>query len=87
MTATPEEAATQETKTVAAINHIIVELLVSPEYGMDFITELREYHGSTVSDGQVDDRVTAILRDLARPFIEALPEETRENYKKFLPPA
>lgn len=87
MTATPAEAQAAEEKTTAAVNQAVVELLVSPEYGLDFIAELQDAQQSRAADEAVADRVDAILRELAKPYIEALPEATREHYKKFLPGA
>lgn len=68
-----------------AVNIAVIELLVQPEYGNDWLTEILESQGVEVTDevlNQVNDTIYAALKTLAKPFIEALPEDLRKAYQK-----
>jgi hypothetical protein len=88
MTATPTELATHEQASLHAVNFAIIELLIQPEYGQDFIDEcVREFQPDTnmfINGEAIGTRVDAKLREMARPLIEQLPAEFQERYEKYL---
>lgn len=71
----------------AAVTVAIVELLISPEYGQDWLRELVRDDERDLTDGEVEAVGIAVdrtLDQLAIPFVESLPEATRKVYRDIL---
>jgi len=71
----------------ALITHAVVELLISPEYGQDWLRELVAEDERDLTDEEVEAVDTAVNRTLDQlviPFVESLPEATRGIYKDIL---
>ena len=86
MTATPADRARYEQAVQNAVNIAVVEMLLRPEYGMDFIEECIEDFqpdsGLRIDPDIVAVRMDTALADLAKPFLDALPAEIRERYQR-----
>lgn len=65
----------------------VVELLLSPDFSIDWLEELVVELGLDLNKQQIDElehSVTRILDQLAIPFVESLPAAPRENYRATL---
>ena len=65
----------------------VVELLLSPEFGIDWLEELAAGLDLELDEKQIDElehSVTRILGQLAIPLVESLPAKPRENYRSTL---
>lgn len=86
MTATPGDLARHEQTVQNAVNIAIVEMLLRPEYSMEFIEECvedaQEGTAPSIDPGIVAERMDTVLADLAKPFLAALPTEIRERYQE-----
>ena len=86
MTATPEDLARHEQAVQNAVNVTIVEMLLRPEYSMDFIEEcIEDFQPDSnlrIDPDIVAARMDAALADLAKPFLDALPAEVRERRQR-----
>lgn len=71
----------------ALVTHAIVELLISPEYGQDWLRELVAENERDLSNEEIEAVGVAVdrtLDQLAIPFVESLPESAREVYRGIL---
>lgn len=86
MTATPGDLARHEQSVQNAVNIAVVEMLLRPEYSMDFIEEcIEDFQPDSnlrIDPDIVAARMDTALADLAKPFLDALPAETRERYQR-----
>lgn len=86
MTATPAESKAHEQATQNAVNIAVVEMLLRPEYDMNFIAEcVEDFQKDTnilIDPNVVADRLDAALVALAAEALAALPAAQRAVYVK-----
>lgn len=86
MTATPADRARYEQAVQNATNIAVVEMLLRPEYSMEFIEEcVGDFQKDTnihIDPNLVAEKMDAALADLAKPFLDALPADIRERYQR-----
>lgn len=86
MTATPDERKRHEQAVQNAVNIGVVEMLLRPEYSMDFIDEcVSDFQKDTnirIDPDEVASRMDAALVALAADTLAALPAEHRAVYVK-----
>lgn len=86
MTATPAEHQAHERSTQNAVNIGVVEMLLRPEYSMDFIEEcISDFQKDTnilIDPNTVADRLDAALASLAADTLASLPAAQRAAYVK-----
>lgn len=86
MTVTPDERKAHEEATQNAVNIGVVEMLLRPEYSMDFIEEcVSDFQKDTnilIDPNVVAERLDAALVALATDALAALPTEHRAVYVK-----
>lgn len=85
MTATPEDLAARTAAEENAAVLGVIEMLLHPEYGMDWIAECAsDFEADStlpLDHGRIADALDKLLMDLAPAFIERLPAEIKTRYR------
>lgn len=65
----------------------VIELLIQPEYGFEWLEDLALSHGFELSESETEHIEVAISRtldQLAMPFVGSLPDGLRDSYETIL---
>ena len=81
------ESSKNQTDLDTVVTLAVIELLIAPEYGFEWLEDLALSHGIELTEAQTEHIELAVNRtldQLAIPFVASLPDGPRASYEAIL---